>query len=258
MTRKHTLTTVLLAAFTMTAVMAAPAGVGGNRSVADAGNPRVPVNHKLPSAQQVLPLSLGVTRDMQLADLKADPSAAAALETAIREMAIRPTPAPPPGSPWMAGIVVSPLSPLHAIGAAWDQADVYMESHNSFFDPWHPVPTPGHDYITMISVNNPSRFFFDLMFRWPRPGYYMVSVNALSEFPTTARPRFGHAFTPNAPLTTMSPNDPAKPTRWTVLVSVPAEEVTQGMTVYGFFPSDPANVKCFIQAYIGRVTIRKL
>jgi hypothetical protein len=258
MNLKCKLMMALVAVFVMAAAVVTAAGAEGNRGVAAGVGARVPVNHKLPTDAQVMPLSLEVTREMQMADLGADPSGAAALQRAIREMNAHPTTALPPGSPWVDGIAVSPLSPIHAVGATWEQANVYMESFNSFFDPWHPLPTPGNDYITMVSVNDPSRFFFDLLFHWPVAGYYMISVNAVSEFPTTARPRFGHAFAPNPPMTTMSPNAPVKPTRWTVLVLVPTGEVSKAMAAYGFFPSNPAKVGCFIQAYVGKVTIRKL
>lgn len=259
MMRAYMLAVVLLIGLATVSAIAAPGGIGLNRSnVTVVGGLGIPVNHNLPAVQKVYPLSLDVTREMQLNDLKSDPAGAGALQQAIMEMNSKPTPTPPQGSPWYSGIVVSPLSLAWPAGAAWGACGVYMECSNSFFDPWHPIPTPGKDYITMVSVNDPTMFFFDLMFRWQKPGYYMISVNATSEFPTGARPRFGHAFVPNAALTTMSPNDPASPTRWTVLIKVPDNEISPAMVGYGFFPSNPAKPGGFIQAYVGKVTVRKL
>ena len=257
MTRKFSPTFVLPVAFVAVSTMAA-AGGGGLNNTSNSSGPDLPQKHEFPSLHLVAPLTLEVTREMQLADLGKDPTAAAALSKALKAGAMMAAPAPPPGSPWAKGIVVSPLSPVWPVGAAWGQAGVYMTSSNAFFEPWHPLPTPGKDYLTMVSVNDPSRSFFTLMFRWPKGGYYLISVNAVSEFPTAGRPRFGHDMLPSATLIAMSPDDPAKPTRWTALVNVPASEVSPGMTPYGFFPSNPAKVGGFIQAFVGKVTIRNL
>jgi hypothetical protein len=89
-------------------------------------------------------------------------------------------------------------------------------------------------------------------------GAYLITINAVREFPTSARPRFGMAGIPTAPLTAMSPDDPAKPTRWTAQVNVTAQEVSNAGSEYAFFPSSPSAPGGFIQAYVGKVTIRKL
>jgi hypothetical protein len=253
MTRKTLFPFLLPAA--LLALAALPAAAGGPPDVRS-GRPAP--KHDPPNLQLLGSLASEVSREAQLADLNKDPAGAAALSKALKELALKPIPAPSPNDPWAKGIGVSPLSPIWPVGAVWAQAGVYLSSYNAYFDPWHPLPTAGKDTLTMVVVNDPTDAFVTLSFRWPKAGYYLVSVNAVSEYPTAARPRFGLAGVPGATLATMAPNDPANPARWTALVNVPPAEVSQAMVAYGFFPSNPDKLGGFIEAFVGKVTIRKL
>ncbi|MGD0015657.1 MAG: glycoside hydrolase family 2 TIM barrel-domain containing protein, partial [Bryobacteraceae bacterium] len=152
--------------------------------------------------------------------------------------------------------IVHSEDPTRPVTAACNGAEAARNGFSTLLDAMGFNYKPDN-YIS-FHQSYPTQFFFDLMFRWPKAGYYMISVNASSEFPTGARPRFGLAFSPNAPLTAMSPNNPGNATRWTVLLKVPADQATSAMVGYGFFPSKPANIGGFIQAYVGKVTVRQL
>jgi hypothetical protein len=217
----------------------------------------LPKKQAFSSAHLVAPILSEVTREMQLADLSKDPAMVGALRQAGAE---KPAPKPlDPSSPWAKGVVISPLSPIWPAGANFQAAGVFMTSYTIHLSPWYPLPTQGKDYVLMISVNDPNHAFFELDIRWPVAGHYLVSVNAADISPNVVgRPRFGPA-TPSAPKVIMSPNDPAKPTRWTTLVTVPANEVGFPGGLYRFFPSNPASVSGgFIQPLIGKITFRKL